>query len=158
MLAGPPVAVRTSWIKRTGNSPLPYDEFRAFIEAEHATAYVLFSGNAQPDGFWIRVYGTRAHVETNLFEPPRLTMRSARAGEPALMRLLDGLTEGKDILKGSVAGFWRKLAGTSNYDGLPEMIARSYDAVKKRGPPPVSLDEIDAVALLVHQFTEDLPV
>jgi hypothetical protein len=70
---------------------------------------------------------------------------------------MDGLAEGKDVFKGSAAGFWRKLAGTSNYDGLPEMIACSYNAVKKQILAPVSLDEIDAVALLVHRFTKDLP-
>jgi hypothetical protein len=54
---------------------------------------------------------------------------------------------------GSVAGFWRKLGGVSSYDGLPESIARTYQALDTAGPPPVGLDEIDKVALLVDRFT-----
>jgi predicted dehydrogenase len=146
--------LRTTWIKRTCSSQLPFDEFRGFIRGERATAYVTFSGHAQPDGFWVRIAGTHAHVETNLFEPPRLTMRRLReGGEPALMRLVDGIAEGRDVLKGSIVGFWRKLAGTSNYDGLAELIERTYKAVQKGEPPPVPLDEIDAVACLVDRFT-----
>lgn len=153
IFTGSIINLRTTWIKRTTASPLPFDEFRGFIKGERATAYVAFSGNAQPDGFWLRVAGTRAHVETNLFEPPRLTMHRVRRGEPALMRLVDGIVEGRDVLTGSLAGFWRKLAGTSNYDGLSELIARTYKALEKGEPPPVSLEEIDAVAYLVDRFT-----
>ena len=40
-----------------------------------------------------------------------------------------GLLKSRDVLFGTVAAFWRKLAGTSNYDGLPELIARTYRAV-----------------------------
>ena len=154
IFAGPATELRTIWIKHTGDSPLPYDEFRSLIKGERATAYVSFSGNAQPDGFWVRVAGTRAYVETNLFEPPRLTMRRQRSGEPALARLIDGIVEGRAVMRGTMAGFWRKLAGTSNYDGLPELISRTYDAVRGLAPPPVPLEEIDAVARVVDRLTE----
>jgi len=151
---GPVADLRTIWIKQTKNSPIPFDEFRGLIKGERATAYVSFSGNAQPDGFWVRVSGTRAHVEVNLFEPPRLTMRRVRSGERSFMRLVDGIGEGRDVLRGTVVGFWRKLAGVSNYDGLPELISRTYSAMEKGEPSPVALDEINAVAYLVDRFTE----
>lgn len=153
MFVGPIGDLQTIWIKHTSETVLPWDEFRGLLRGERATAYVSFSGNAQPDGFWIRVIGTRAHVEVNLFEPPRLTMRRARPGEPALMRLVDGLAELRDVLKGSIAGFWRKLAGRSSYDGLAQLIARTYSAMEKKGPPPVGLADIDAAARLVERFT-----
>jgi predicted dehydrogenase len=145
--------LRTTWIKQIAGSPLAFDEFRCLIHGERATAYVSFSGNSQPDGFWVRVAGTRAHVETNLFEPPRFTMRRLRAGEPALMRFLDGVAEGCDVMTGTMGAFWRKLAGTSSYDGLPELIARTYRALEKNEPQPLSLKEIDIVAHLVDRFT-----
>jgi hypothetical protein len=69
------------------------------------------------------------------------------------MRLVDGIVEGGSVLRGSIAGFWRKLAGTSSYDGLPELIARTYGALEKSKPPPVALDEIDAVSCLVDRLT-----
>jgi predicted dehydrogenase len=146
--------LRTMWLKRREGSPLMADEFRALLEGQRATAYLAFSGNAQPDGFWLRVAGTRAHAEANLFEPPWLTLRRTRSGEPALGKLIDGITEARDVLRGTVAGFARKLAGTSNYDGLPQLLARTYHALEAKTAQPVSLQEIDDTARLVEQFSD----
>jgi predicted dehydrogenase len=154
IFTGPVVDLRTIWTKHTANSPLPVDEFRGLIKGERATAIVDFSGNAQPNGFWVRVVGTRIYAEANLYEPPRLTLRRFRAGEPALMSLIDGIAEARDVLTGTVAGFWRKLAGTSSYDGLPEFIARIYRALEMREAQPVPLDEIDESARLVDSLTK----
>ena len=51
-----------------------------------------FSSLAQPDGFWVRVLGTRMQAETNLFEPPRLTLKRVRDGYRPLMTLVDGVS------------------------------------------------------------------
>jgi len=154
MFTGPVVDLRTVWQKHTSNSPLPADEFRGLIKGERATAIVDFSGNAQPTGFWLRVIGSRMYAETNLFEPPRLTFRRFRKGEPSLASLVDGISEASNVLTGTVAGFWRKLAGTGSYDGLPELIARIYRSLERREAQPIPLDEIDATARLVDSFTE----
>jgi hypothetical protein len=130
------------------------DEFRALIKGECATAYVAFSGNAQPDGFWIRVAGTRMHAEANLFEPPRLTIRRLRSGEPALAKLSDGVLEARDVLRGTMVGFWKKLGGVSNYDGLPELIGATYRALESGEAAPISPEELDKVARLVDSFTK----
>ena len=154
MFTGPVSNVRSLWVKYSLDSPLPADEFRGLVKGEHATAYVSFSGNAQPDAFLLRIAGTQMRAEANLFEPPRVTFKRRRAMEPALGTLVDGLVKSYDVCRGSVAGFWRKLAGTSSYDGLIEMFRRIYSALETRGPQPVSLDEIDEVARLVDQFTQ----
>lgn len=153
MFAGPASDLRTIWLKHKTDSPLPYDEFRGFLKGERVPAYVAFSGNSQVSGYWVRINGTKMIAETNLLEPPRLTQKRFRPGEPALMSLVDGTAEARDILTGTVRGFWRKLAGTSNYDGLPELIFQTYEALAEHKPQPVSLEEIDAVASLVDQFT-----
>jgi predicted dehydrogenase len=152
MFTGTIIDVHTAWSKHKSDSPLPADEFRGMIKGERATAYVSFSGNAQPDGFLIRVVGTRMRVETNLYEPPRLIIKRSRSGEPALMTLVDGIAESRQVLVGSVAGFLRKLGGTSSYDGLKEMISRTYRTIELHEPQPIPLDEIDAVAHLVERL------
>jgi predicted dehydrogenase len=154
MFTGSVLDMRTTWTKRTNDSPLFADEFRALIKGARASAHVAFNGNARPYGFWIRVTGTKMHVEANLYEPPRLTVRRLRNGEPAVMSLIDGVAESRDVLLGSMAGFWRKLAGTSNYDGLPELIARTYHSVESHESAPISLAEIDEVARVVDRFTD----
>lgn len=153
MFTGTAEAIRTIWTKKTTGSPLPADEFRGIIKGERATGYVTFSGNAAPNGFWIRLTGSKMHVEANLFEPPRVITRRLRTGEPALMSLVDGITESRDVCRGSMRGFLRKLAGTSSYDGLPELIAHAYQAIKTKAAQPIPIDEIDATVSLVDYFT-----
>jgi len=154
LFVGPPVDLRTIWAKRTSKSPLPADEFRGLVKGDLVTAYVEFSGNAQPAGFWVRVVGSKMQAETNLYEPPRITFRRFRSGEVAVASLIDGLVEGRDVIKGTTAAFWRKLAGTNRYDGLPQFLSQIYQALGRQEVQPISLDEIDAIARLVDSFTK----
>jgi predicted dehydrogenase len=154
MFSGNVVDLRSVWTKRGCGKVARFDEFRALLRGEGTTASIAFSGNAQPEGFWVRVVGTRGQVEANLFEPPRLTLRRMRSGEPAIAKVIDGLVEARDTLNGTIRGFGRKLAGTSSYDGLPELIARIYRALERHEPPPISLQEIDQVAWLVDRFSQ----
>ena len=151
---GPIAQVRTIWHKRAKDTPLPWDEFRGLLKGERATAYVGFSGNSKVNGYWVRIKGTEMHAEANLLEPPRLTLRRYRGGEPALASLFDGIGESRATLQGAIVGFWRKLAGTSSYDGLPEMIKRTYSSISQNQPQLIPLPEIDAVAKLVDSFTQ----
>jgi predicted dehydrogenase len=154
LFAGRVFEVRTIWEKRLQDSPLPAHEFRGLIKGERSTAYVSFNGAAEVDGFWVRVVGSRMRVEANLFEPPRFSVRRRRRGERALMTLIDGVAESRDLMVGSVAGFVRKLGGTSSYDGLGEMLDSTYSALRLREPQPIPLDEIDEVARLVERLSQ----
>ena len=153
MFTGPVVDLRTIWTKRRADSPLEADEFRGLVKGTRATAFVRFSGNAQPTGFWLRVTGSKMHVECNLYEPPRLSIRRFRKGEQALMSLVSGLAESRGVFWGALAGFWRKLGGVSSYDGLPEFVASIYRAVETQQAQPVSLDDLEQAVRLVDQFT-----
>jgi predicted dehydrogenase len=154
MFTGFVVDLRTTWTKPGTHLPLPPGEFRGLLRGERATAYVAFSANSRPNGYWIRVSGTKAYAEANLLEPPRIVLRRFRSGEPALMSLFDGIEESGAVLRGTVAGFFRKLGGTSSYDGLPELIARTYQALEKGQEQPIPLEEIDDIADLVGRFTD----
>ncbi len=153
MFTGPTINVHTIWTKHDATSTFAADEFRGVIRGERATAYVSFSGNAQPNGFWVKVTGTQMLAEANLFETPRFAIRSLRPGERAIMTLVDGIVESKDIFRSTVSGFWRKLAGVTSYDGLPELISRIYRFLETGEALPISLQEIDASAKLVSDFT-----
>jgi predicted dehydrogenase len=113
LFTGPVTDLRTVWTKRTEDTPLPSDEFRAFVKGERAPAYIAFSGNSKLNGYWVRISGTEIVAEANLLEPPRLTIRRHRRGEPSVASLIDGIAEARQVFKGAVAGFWRKLGGVS---------------------------------------------
>lgn len=153
LFAGAPRGLRTVWHSRLHAPLWPADEFRASFTGERAFASVAFSSSAQPNGFWVRVLGTKMTCETNLFEPPRLIVRRLRDGLPPINAFQDGLCEARDVFTSTVQGLWRKLGGVSSYDGLAELLARTYAALGTGGEPPVPLDEIDAVAKLVADFT-----
>jgi predicted dehydrogenase len=153
MFTGEVLEVRTIWEKRVGNTSLRADEFRGLIKGARASAYVSFNGTAKVEGFWLRVVGTKMRVETNLYEPPRFTVRRFRSGEPSLMTLLDGIAESRDGARGSVTGFVRKLAGRSSYDGLEELLSRTYRAIELNQPQPISLKEINDTCLLKHRLS-----
>ena len=82
MFTGEVLEVRTIWEKRVHNTPLRADEFRGLIKGARASAYVSFNGAAKVEGFWVRVVGTNMRIETNLYEPPRITVRRFRSGSP----------------------------------------------------------------------------
>jgi hypothetical protein len=149
---GPVLDLRTIWRKHLIDSKFPPEEFRSVLKGERATAYLSFSGNARPYGYWVRLSGTQMYAEANLLEPGRVTIRRARGGEPVLARLLDGCIEARDVLSGTVVSFWNKLGGKAG-DDLTALIARTYLSLASHGPPPISLDEIENTTQLVHNLT-----
>jgi predicted dehydrogenase len=153
MFTGKVLDVNAVWTKHKKCTPLPADEFRGLIKGERMTAFVSFSGNAQPDGFLIRVIGTRMRVEANLYEPPKVICKRLRQGEPALMTAVDGIAEARQVLAGSVAGFVRKLAGQSSYDGMKDMLAATYRSIELKQAQPISLQELDEIAQLADQLS-----
>ena len=94
LFVGPHRTAQTVWTKRKP-SILPFDEFRAVVDAERGTAALGFSANSQPDAFWLRVYGERMQATANLFET-RLTFDGPRNVPKPLRPFFSGLEEGKD--------------------------------------------------------------
>lgn len=156
---GPHRRVRTSWTKRS-RSVLPHDEFRAIVEAEHGTASLAFSGSAQPDAFWVRLYGTRMQATANLFET-RVTVDGLRPGPKPLRPFLNGLVEARDVGRAAFETLLRKFkGGPGGYEGLYELLERSYRAFTRNRPPPVSLAQVREVNALVDALKPpvvDLP-
>ena len=148
-------SVETRWLKRERESPLPSDEFRAMVSGESATATLGFSGHAQPEGFWVRVYGTQMRAEANLFEG-RLTLARTRSLPRPLTSVLNELRESRDVRRAALAAMWRKFSGGPGaYEGLWELIARTYRGLTEQKPPPISLDTIGEVNRLVFDLAQE---
>lgn len=138
----------TVWTKRK-DSVLPYDEFRALVDAERGTAGLGFSASSQPDAFWLRVYGERMQATTNLFET-RLTFDRVRGGPKPLRPLLNGLEEGRTIRRAAIGTLLRKFQlGPGAYDGMWDLLGRTYRALGEGATLPVTLDHVKEVNRLV---------
>jgi predicted dehydrogenase len=148
LFVGPHRRVQTLWRKRC-ESLAPYDEFRGLIDAERGTAALTFTSSAQPDAFWLRVYGERMQATANLFET-RLTFNQVRSGPPPLMSLRNGLDEGRLIRRAARATLWRKFkGGPGTYEGLYELLDRTYRALSDGSRLPVSPELVLGVNRLV---------
>jgi predicted dehydrogenase len=143
--------VSTSWAKRQP-SVLPYDEFRALVEAERGTATLAFSASTQPDGFWLRVYGEKMVATASLWET-RLTFNRLRGGAKPLQPLANGLDEGRVVRREAVRTFLEKFgAGAGPYEGLFSLLRRTYQSLAGGSALPVPSD----VVLEVNQLVEAL--
>jgi predicted dehydrogenase len=138
----------TVWTKRK-SSVLPFDEFRAVVDAERGTATLGFSSNAQPDAFWLRVYGEKMQATANLFET-RLTFDGPRDVPKPLRPFFSGLEEGKTIRRAALATLLRKFRGPGAYEGLWELLARTYGALADGSAPPVTASQVFEVNQMVE--------
>jgi predicted dehydrogenase len=148
MFVGPHRTAKTIWTKRKP-SPLPFDEFRCVVEAERGTASLSFSASAQPDAFWLRVYGERMQATANLFET-RLTFDGPRSVPKPLRPFVSGLDEGRDIRRAALATLLRKFKGPGAYEGLWEFLARTYRALAAGAETPITVNDVLAVNRMVE--------
>jgi predicted dehydrogenase len=145
---GPHRRADAVWVKRKP-SVLPFDEFRAVVEAERGTATLGFSASSQPDAFWLRVYGERMQAAANLFES-RVTFERLRQGPKPLRPFLNGLEEGRAIRRAAFGTLLRKFRGGPGvYEGLFELIGGTYRALADGSSLPVSAEQVREVNRLV---------
>ena len=152
VFVGPHREVRTIWAKRDPDSTLPADEMRAVIDAERGTAVLTFSCHGQPDGFCVRVQGTKMRAEAQLFEP-RLMVERVRGVGP-----LTPVVNGLSATWSHWWSTWRTLAsrlggGAGAYEGLWNLVQRTYGALEADALPPISMGQIGTVNRLVAALT-----
>lgn len=145
---GPHRNAHTVWKKRK-DTPLPFDEFHALLEAERGTACLGFSSSSQPDAFWLRVYGERMQATANLFET-RLTFDGPRSVPKPLRPFFSGLEEGKTIRRAALSTLLRKFKGPGAYEGLWELLSRTYRALIDGSQLPVTATDVLEVNRLVE--------
>src|SRR5262249_43296982 len=130
-------------------SLLPFDEFRSLVHAERGTAALGFSSNSQPDAFWLRVYGERMQATANLFET-RLTFDGPRNVPKPLRPFFSGLEEGKTIRRAALTTLLRKFKGPGAYEGLWELLARTYRALEDGSPLPITSNNVLEVNRMIE--------
>lgn len=141
-------SAHTVWAKR-GNSVLPYDEFRALVNAERGTASLVFSARSRPDQFWLRVYGERMQATANLYMD-RLTFDGPRPGPKQLRPVISGIDEGQLVVRAALGTLVSKFRrGHGTYEGLWELLARTYRALATGDPLPVPPEQVLEVNRLV---------
>lgn len=155
LFVGPLRTAKTVWVKRKP-SLLPFDEFRGVLDAERGTAALGFSSTSQPDAFWLRVYGERMQATANLFET-RLTFDGPRNVPKPLRPFFSGLEEGNAIRRAALATLLRKFKGPGAYEGLWELLARTYRALGEESTLPVTVSDVLEVNRIVEALKPTEP-
>jgi predicted dehydrogenase len=148
LFVGPHRKAHTVWTKRK-SSLLPFDEFRSVVDGERGTAALGFSSSSQPDAFWLRVYGERMQATANLFET-RLTFDGLSNLPKPLRPLFSALREAKTVRRAAVATLLRKFKGPGAYEGLWELLARTYRALADGSAVPVTASDVLEVNRMVE--------
>jgi predicted dehydrogenase len=148
LFIGPHRTAQTIWTKRKP-SLLPFDEFRALVDGERGTAALGFSSSSQPDAFWLRVYGERMQATANLFET-RLTFDGPRKVPKPLRPFFSALEEGWTIRRAALSTLLRKFKGPGAYEGLWELLARTYRALGEGSGLPVTANDLLEVNRMVE--------
>ena len=147
---GPHRTVSTAWEKRSDSGALPYDEFRGLLQCESGTAVLSLSARTHPDVFSVRLWATGLRAEARLFDS-RLTVERVRSVPRPLVPVANGFAEAWEIGSAAVRSLWTKVSGgAGSYEGLEELVRRTYESLAAGTPPPVTLDQI----LEVHEMIE----
>jgi predicted dehydrogenase len=154
-LVGPHRTAATIWKKLDPSTPLPSDEFRGFVDAERGTATLSFSGHTRPDVFAIRLQATRMRASASLYEPSLMVDRTRPLPNP-LVPVANGFAAAREASRAAIGGLAGKLSGgPGSYEGLWELLRRTYGALASGSAPPVSLRQVDEVNRLVAALTDE---
>jgi hypothetical protein len=118
------------------------------VEGERGTASLGFSACSRPDAFSLRVYGERMQASANLFET-RLTFDGPRRGPKPLHPFFSGLEEGRTIRRAALRTLLGKFKGPGAYEGLWELLGRTYRALVNHSTLPVLPRQVLEVNRLV---------
>lgn len=151
---GAHIEVKSVWLKKNQDTHLPCDEFRSVVKTKNGIASIGFSSHSQPDGFYIKLYGTKMVAETNLFEPG-FFLEPLRPGMGPLTTFRNRLSRSKASFKSAFSSVFRKLGGgPGSYEGLWKFLEITYKAFRYNESPPIDWKQIEEVFRLVQDLTK----
>lgn len=140
-----PVESVAVWRRRLDPAAIGDDELRALLGGRRSWATVTVSANARPSHFTLRVQGTAGGLEVDVLGE---VFRRFDDRSPLTAATRRGLTE----LGAAAAWTGRTLTGRRDpwFAGLRVLLERFYRAVAREGPPPLAMEEMDAVNAAVR--------
>lgn len=128
--------VRARWRNVSGIELLRYDELMATFLAGEVAASVRFCARTRPDHLRVRVSGTLASVEVDLW---RVYQRlEQRRGPKLLATVRDYGTNGARLARAGVVDLVDKVRQHGALHGIPRLLDAVYTALSTGAPPPVT--------------------
>jgi predicted dehydrogenase len=135
-----------TWQRRRDPRFPDADELRALLAGPEASATVAVSAHAQPH-FLVRIQGTSADLDVDVLGE---TLQRRTGGHAAGAALRRGAVE----LRGGASWFGRTLTGRRDpyFAGLRVLLERFYGAIRDGDPPPLTVEQMNAVNAVVRDI------
>ncbi|BAU10057.1 oxidoreductase domain protein [Leptolyngbya sp. NIES-3755] len=141
--------IRASWSNYGGGDLFKYDDLDALLISGSKHARIRFSSTTLPECFEIIVRGSKGYVQTDLFQPYLRAVLPRKVGKQ-LSPLANHLINGAELMRCSVRNFSWKIMQRTPYEGLHGLLDRTYAALLKGAPPPISYEDMERTSRLVE--------
>lgn len=141
--------IRAVWSNDGGGELFKYDSLDALLIGGSKHARIRFSSTTLPECFEIIVRGSKGYAQTDLFQPYLRAVLPRKVGKQ-LSPLANHLINGAELMRCSVRNFSRKIMQQTPYEGLHGLLDRTYTALLKGDPPPVSYEDMERTSRLVE--------
>ena len=119
-------------------------------------AHITLSVASNPLKHYLRVTGDKGTVEADLLNW-RLQTQRLRPGLPSgLAKIENSLRTGLGLTAGTVRSMADFATGRTWYDGVTEVVQRTYRAVESGGEPPVPMDEARRLVAVCDRVWEQI--
>lgn len=143
-------AIDARWWNRSGNEHVGMDELDARVEVGDGVATIRFSARVAPDCFRVWVRGTKATVETDLYQP--FLRVETRRGPAPLSPVINHGVNGVSLAMSGMRNLRDKILQRTPYHGLWELLGRFYCSVLDGTPPPVTAAEVMRTNALIDRI------
>ncbi len=136
---------------RSGNRRAGFDHLDAIVHAGRTRGRLRLAADVQPDAFRLFVRGTKASLETDLFNPYLRVEGPPFTGKKSF---LGQLGFGARLMGSSLRNLRDKVAQHGSYHGMPRMLDAIYRSLLSGTEPPFSPAEIIDTARLVDRLAQ----
>ncbi len=148
--------VEARWMKRVHDHASPYDELQALASAEGLVGRLRITSIAPGSAISVTITGTEGRAAAELIFGSYRLDRRRRVGaqlSPAANAVIGGT---RSALRG-LTYLVDRLRGRDAYEGIHELLRRSYRAVLTGSPPPVTPGDMRRTGNLVDDLVGTMP-
>lgn len=142
-------AVHGELSNRSGNPRAGFDFLDALVMAGPVRGRLRVATDLEPSAFRVTVRGTKANVETDLYNPFMRFDGPPNVGKLAPFGQVRG---GLGLVRAGFANLRNKIGQHGTTHGLPRMLAATYAALRRGEAPPITPAEMLATARLTDQI------
>ena len=143
--AGEAAAVHGRLENLSGNARAGFDFLDALVDAGEVRGRLRIATDVEPSAFRVTVRGTRASVETDLYNPFFRYEGPPEVGKRAPLGQVRG---GFGLVRAGLANLRNKIGQHGTTHGMGRMLQAVYSATRRGEAPPITPGEILATARL----------